>query len=214
MRNRPIAGLVLVGVPLLIVGFVINPGPPAGASAAQLIAYAHTHYHALTIGGWLQVTGTLLTVLFALAIVVSARAVGTLPGVIAIVGSIILVAVNLSEVAAYVLLRSAEVTTLRVGVQLITGIQLGYSIVAAPCIFGALGYIIMQRRILHTSFAYSAFALAAVFWTCGLVTVISSIQGFINVLSAVQALWWLAAGIVVAVAGLSPIEGNHAPESV
>jgi hypothetical protein len=35
----------------------------------------------------------------------------------------------------------------------------------------------------------------------------------LNVLSAVQARWWLAAGIAVAVAGLGPVKGYRVPES-
>lgn len=61
---------VLVGVPLIIAGFAVNPGPSTSDTTPQLVAYGLSHQTALTVGGWLQVTGTVLTVIFAISIVV------------------------------------------------------------------------------------------------------------------------------------------------
>jgi hypothetical protein len=180
----------------------VNPGPSTSDTTPQLVAYGLNHQTALTVGGWLQVTGTVLTVIFAISIVVFARQAGTLQGVLIILGSAILVAVNLSELTAYKVLATGHFSTARAAVDIISGVQLGYSIVAAPVIFGALGYLVLETEILPKAFGFSALGLGFIFWVCGLITVVTSIQGFINVLSAVQALWWLSAGVFIAVRGL------------
>jgi hypothetical protein len=197
---------VLVGVPLIIAGFAVNPGPSTSDTTPQLVAYGLKHQTALTVGGWLQITGTVLTVIFAISIVVFARQASTLQGVLVFFGSIILVAINLSELTAYKVLSTGHSSTVRAAVDIISGVQLGYSIVAAPVIFGALGYLVLETQILPKAFGYSALGLGLIFWVCGLITVVTSIQGFINVLSAVQALWWLSAGVFIAVRGMSSME--------
>jgi hypothetical protein len=181
----------------------VNPGPSTSDTTPQLVAYGLNHQTALTVGGWLQVTGTVLTVIFAISIVVIARQTNSLQGVLVFLGSAILVAINLSELTAYKVLSTGHVSTVRAAVDVISGVQLGYSIVAAPVIFGALGYLVLETEILPEAFGYTALVLGLIFWICGLVTVVTSIQGFINVLSVVQGLWWLSAGVFIAVRGMS-----------
>ena len=65
----------LVGTCMLGISFAINPGPPAGASGAQLAAFGQQHYDAIAWGAWLQAVGPVLIVMFALAIVVLAGVV-------------------------------------------------------------------------------------------------------------------------------------------
>jgi hypothetical protein len=197
---------VFLGIPLIIAGFAVNPGPSTSDTTTQLVAYGLNHQTALTVGGWLQVTGTVLTVIFAISLVVFARQASTLQGILVILGSAILVAINLSELTAYKVLATGHFSTARAAVDIISGVQLGYSIVAAPVIFGALGYLVLETQILPRIFGYSAIALGLVFWICGLITVVTSIQGFINVLSGIQAVWWLSAGVFIAVRGMSSSE--------
>jgi hypothetical protein len=207
MRTRKAEAIwVLVGVPLIIAGFAVNPGPSTSDTTRQLVAYGLNHQTALTVGGWLQVTGTVLTVIFAISIVVVARRANTLQGVLVFLGSAILVAINLSELTAYKVLATGHFSTARAAVDVISGVQLGYSIVAAPVIFGALGYLVLETGILPKAFGYSSLGLGLIFWVCGLITVVTSIQGFINVLSGIQAVWWLSAGVFIAVRGMSSVE--------
>jgi hypothetical protein len=142
----------------------------------------------------------------AISIVVFARRASTLQGVLVFLGSAILVAINLSELTAYKVLATGHFSTARAAVDVISGVQLGYSIVAAPVIFGALGYLLLETQILPKAFGYAALGLGLIFWVCGLITVVTSIQGFINVLSVVQGLWWLSAGVFIAVRGMSSME--------
>ena len=46
----------LVGTCMLIVSFVVNAGPPAGASGAQLTAFEQQNFDAILWGAWLQVS--------------------------------------------------------------------------------------------------------------------------------------------------------------
>ena len=50
----------LVGTCMLGVSFAINPGPPAGASGAQLTAFVQQHHDAILWGAWLQAVGPAL----------------------------------------------------------------------------------------------------------------------------------------------------------
>jgi hypothetical protein len=70
--------------------------------------------------------------------------------------------------------------------------------VAAPLIFFALSLVILRGHVLAPALGWAGLALGAVFLVCGLVNVLTSIQAFINVLSGVQALWWLAAAALIA----------------
>jgi hypothetical protein len=50
------------------ISFAINPGPPAGASGAQLIAFGQQHHDAILWGAWRQAVGPALIAVFALAV--------------------------------------------------------------------------------------------------------------------------------------------------
>lgn len=197
---------MLLGVPLLIAGFVVNPGPPSGDTTSQLVVYGVEHHTALTVGGWLQVTGTVMAVIFGIAIVTLCRQLATLPGILVVVGSMVLIAISLSELTAYSVLAAANPSSVATGAALIPGVQLGYSVVAAPVVFGALGVVVLKVGALPKGFGFTAILLGMAFCVCGVVTVVSSIQGFIDVLSGVQAIWWLSAGTYVAARGLRRIE--------
>jgi hypothetical protein len=64
----------------------------------------------------------------------------------------------------------------------------------------------LETEILPKVFGYSALAFGFIFWVCGLITVVTSIQGFINVLSGIQAVWWLSVGVFIAVRGMPSLE--------
>jgi len=58
----------LVGTCMIGISFAINPGPPAGASGAQLTAFGQQHQDAILWGSWLQAVGPALIAVFALAV--------------------------------------------------------------------------------------------------------------------------------------------------
>jgi hypothetical protein len=86
---RNVAGLFGIAGPIALTVYFAAPAltnwPYAGASAAQLTAYANTHQTLFFAGAWFQATGTLLTIVFFLAIVQLAGAATRLPGLVVIV---------------------------------------------------------------------------------------------------------------------------------
>ncbi|MDA8074242.1 MAG: hypothetical protein M0Z40_03230 [Actinomycetota bacterium] len=193
-----LGGAGVLGVTLLIAGFAINPGPAAADSTSQLLAYGHAHHGSLLVGGWLQVTGTTVICLFALAM-------ATLAGFdrlcipVLIVGLTALLAVSLSEMACYVGLASGHGETARVAADLIPGVQHGYSIVAAPLVFAALGTGLLRCAAPRRALGITALGFGAVFWTLGLIGVLTAVQGVVDFFAGFQALWWLAAALVVGI---------------
>src|SRR6516225_1820392 len=96
---------------MLIVSFAINPGPPAGASGAQLTAFGQQHYDAILWGAWLQAVGPVLIVVFALAVVVLAGATARLAGWMTLFGAATRLMVSLVEITRYIgTLRTSPAT--------------------------------------------------------------------------------------------------------
>jgi hypothetical protein len=96
---RILSGLSgIIGVIMLIPSFLINPGPPANATVAQLIAFGNQYHTSILIGAWLQAVSPFLLILFALAIVQLAGATTRLAGWMTMVGGSILVMTSLIEV--------------------------------------------------------------------------------------------------------------------
>ena len=63
-----VAACGIFGTVALIGSFMINPAPPAGLSIGQLADWGMQHHTTIVLGGWLQGVGSLLTVLFSLAL--------------------------------------------------------------------------------------------------------------------------------------------------
>jgi hypothetical protein len=170
----------------------------------QLLAYGASHHLALLLGGWLQITGTVLLGGFALAIVGLSRSQTTLAGVLTVVGVVVLIAVGLSEVTCYVALVSSHATTVRVGADLIPAVQHGYAVVAAPLVFLAVGVVVLRSGSLPAVLGMSALGFGVVFWALGLAGMLTPIQGLVDFFSGFQALWWLAAAVLVGTRGVVP----------
>jgi hypothetical protein len=208
-RSVPVGLLPLVGVPVLIAGFALNPGPPAGSTLPQMAAFGAAHASSILLGGWLQVTGTLLACVFALCLVVASGSAARLDGLLTVFGSALLVAIGLAEMSGYVLVTTGDSAVTDVGAHLITAVQHGYGMVGAPMVFLPLGAVILRTRILPRALGTVAVALGAVFFALGLAGVLAPIQTLVSILSSLQGLWWLAAGV----AWLARRQGGAAPEA-
>jgi len=187
----------LGGVPTLIAGFAVNPGPPPGSTVAQLTAFGSAHQTTVLLGGWLQITGTLLCLLFALALTQRAGAAGTFAGQLTLFGSVVLTGVGLAEFSGYALAVSGDPTVVRVASQFIPAVQHGYAMVAAPLVFLPLGAVILGSGVLPRVLGYIALILGTVFAVLGLVGVLAPVQGIVDGLSALQGLWWIAAAVAL-----------------
>lgn len=200
----------VVGVGLLVAGFAVNPGPSPAESASRLLSYAAANHGAILIGGWLQVTGTVVLAVFALGVAGLGGFLGRVSGAVLVVGLCTLLAVSLSEMACYVGLTSGHGATVLVAADLIPGVQHGYSIVAAPLVFMAIGFGGLQSASLPRALSIAALLFGVTFWVLGLVGVIFSIQPVVDFFSGFQALWWLAAAVIVGLKGVGPARGAKA----
>jgi len=90
-----------------------------------------------------------------------------------------------------------------------SAVQHLYFIVAAPALFLPLGIILVGSRILPRVFGYLALVLAGAFAALGALFMLRlTLPASVTASAAVQALWWLAAGITLMVrsASLSALE--------
>jgi hypothetical protein len=189
----------IIGVILLGISFTINPGPPANATTAQLIAFANQNFTSILWGAWLQAVGPLLIVLFAFALVSLAGATTRLAGWMTMFGGAILMTVSLVEITLYMGTLYAT-TTKFVSLDLIHAVQHLYFIVAAPSLFLPLGAVLLGSAVLPRVFGYLALALGAAFAILGVVFLSSlTLPATVLASAGIQAFWWLAAAITLIV---------------
>jgi hypothetical protein len=203
----------LVGAAALGTSFGMLPSPPpVNAPLAELIRYATSHQHLLMTAAWLEGTGTLLYVIFVLALVHLAGDLAGLAGRIATMASAVVVTVSL--VYDVTLIAFAQSASLG-GPQAATGL-VSYGLFAAvehvfllaPPVLLPLGLILLRGRILPRPFAVVAVALGVatpVLGLVGLFTVTANNNGpvgaAINALVALDGLWVMAAAVILAVRG-------------
>ena len=170
----------------------------SSATQAQVVRVA-TQYHTLWfLGTWFQATGSLLSVIFFLALVQKAGATVRLAGLLTIVGSAVLLAVVLIEGVFTIDLAQAaanghQVTSLT-SFDIMTVFTYIYPIVPAPVIFLALGSILLGSHLLPRVFGWLAIGLGTAFAAVGLIALFTTPILTIVVLS-LQALWVLAAAL-------------------
>jgi hypothetical protein len=199
----------LAGTCMIGISFLINPGPPARASGAQLTAFGQQHHDAILWGAWLQAVGPALIAVFALAVVVLAGATARLAGWMTLFGTATLMAVSLIEVTGYIgTLQTSPATMGLTSLALIYSVQHLYFIVAAPAVWLPLGLVILGSGVLPRILGYLALVLFAVFALAGVFTLLdSTVPTAVQVFGSVQALWWLAA------AGTLIIRARQAPST-
>jgi hypothetical protein len=186
----------LVGTCMLGISFAINNNaPPAGANGAQLAAFGQQHHDAILWGSWLQAVGPVLIVVFALAIVVLARATARLAGWMTLFGASTLMTVSVVEIVGYIAtLHTSPATVPGTSLALIYSVQHLYFIVAAPAVWLPLGLVILGSGVLPRTLGYLALVIGAVFAVAGVFTLLDLIVPVaVQIFGSVQTLWWLAA---------------------
>lgn len=197
-----ILGTVLLGL-YFGVGFSVGLAQlPPDTTAAQVVNIGREYRNLWFLGTWLQATGSLLSVVFFLALVQRTSRTASLAGLLTIVGSAVLLAVvliegvftiNLAQAAA-----SGHPTTSLTSFDIMSVFTYVYPIVPAPVIFLALGTILLGSRLLPRVLGYLAFGLGIAFAVVGLIGLFTTSLLTIAVLS-LQALWVLAAAIALLV---------------
>jgi len=185
----------VVGVVLITVSFVINNGPPPGATSAELVKFGQQNYGNVLWGAWLQAVGPVLIVLFAFALVHLAGATQHLAGWMTLFGATVLMTVSLIEITFYISALSPDPEIMpSISLRLIAAVQHLYFIVGAPSLFLPLGIVLVRSSILPRLFGYLALTLAIIFAALGVIFLLHlTLPGPVTAFAGVQALWWLAA---------------------
>lgn len=191
----------IAGVVLILVSFNINPGPPPGASNAEIIKFGQQYYASVLWGAWLQAVGPVLIVLFAFSLVHLAEATQRLAGWMTFLGATTLMMVNLIEVTFYITALHSDPPMMPfISLNLISAVQHLYFIVAAPTLFLPLGIVLVGSRILPRVFGYLALLLAIAFAALGAIYMLAlTLPAGVTAFGGVQGLWWLAAAIALVV---------------
>ncbi len=197
----------IVGTVALIGSFRINPGPPASLTTAQLADWAAQHHTTIVLGAWLQGIGSLLTVLFALALVHLADATQRFAGWATLLAGGAILLVSLVEVTFYLAGAEAAVTgdaaTAAIAEALIKAVQ--HVFLIAPALLLPLGAVLLGSRVLPRGFGYLALAFGAVLQVLGLVGLFGVLQPVVDVLLIVQGAWFLAAAVTLLVRPVPPL---------
>jgi hypothetical protein len=197
---RIVAGLCgILGAVALVSSFLMNPAPPADFSVAQLRDFAIEHHNRIFFGAWLQGIGSMLLVLFAIALVHLAGATHQFAGWITLLAGATILMVSLVEITFYLgAVQSAEIGDLTSGAvsnALIKAVQ--HVFLIAPALLLPLGVVLLGSRVLPRAFAYLALAIGTTLQIFGLVGLFGVLQPVIDDVLIVQALWFVAAGFAL-----------------
>ncbi len=208
INERRLFGLSgLLGVLMLGVSFAINQGPPPGATDFELHAFAARSFREVMLAGWLQAVGPALLAAFVFGVVGGLPTRGSWLASMARFGMTILMMVSLGEVSLYfAALYPVPDQMSLMTLHLISAVQHLYFIIAAPAVFIPFGFTLVQLGFRFLG--WSAVGLGALFAIIGCATIFSQVLPTpVTMLGAVQALWWLAASLVITFA-----KPRHLPE--
>jgi hypothetical protein len=200
----------MIGPVTLVGSFFINPAPPADASVADLAEFAHRHQNTIVLGAWLQGMGSLLIVIFALALVHLAGAMHWFSGWLTLLAGATILMVSLVEVTFYLGAvqgaASGDEASGLASDNLRKAVQ--HVFLVAPALLLPLGVVLAASRLLPAAFAFSALALGAALQVLGLLGLFLALQPVIDVVLIVQALWFVAAAIALIRA---PVQATDRP---
>jgi hypothetical protein len=189
----------LFGVAALVVSFAINPGPPPGATATAVVAFANQHRTTILLGAWLQGMGSLLNVLFVLALVSLAGARHRFAGWLTLLAGATVLMVSLMEVTGYLVYAQAagsgDLTEAMIGTTLTEAVQ--HVFLIAPALLLPLGAVLLGSRLLPRVFGYLALMLGSLLQILGLVGLLAALQPVIDNLLTVELVWMVAAAIAL-----------------
>ncbi len=201
---------VLAGItgPVLLVVYFATPAmsgwPPATSTPGQLVAFATSHELLFYAGGWLQVTGALLSIVFFLILLQLSGARTRLAGLVTVVGTALLLAVVVIEAALLeavpMAATSGDQATVATTFALSNGVFARiFPLAPAPLVFAGIGFALTGTAVLPRVFGRSAVVVAALFVLAGIAAIFGT-PGvvFAIVMSVVEALWIATTAIALA----------------
>ena len=205
---RVLGALAGITGPVLLVAYFTVPAlvgwPSAGASPGKLMAYATAHRLLFYGGGWLQVTGALLSIVFFLVLLQLSGARGTLAGSATVTGCALLLSVVAIEAAMLeavpIAAANGDQATVATTFALSNGVFARiFPLAPAPLVFAGIGFALFRTSILPRVFARTAVLISGLFLIAGLAAVFAT-AGLILaiVMSVVEAVWIAATAIALA----------------
>jgi len=206
--ERLAAAAGIVGPILLAIYFgapALTNWPYSGAAPTALIEYARSHALLFYAGGWLQATGSLLSVLFFLALLQLSGRRNEIEGLIILLGAAVLLAIVLVEAALLEAVPIAAAADDQATVATTFALSNGvfariFPLAPAPLIFAGISVALRDGRLIPAPFANAALVIAVLFVVAGVLAIFGT-AGLILaiVMSVVEAVWILAAGIAFAI---------------
>ena len=190
--------------------------PYAGASGQAIVEYANAHPALFYAGAWLQVTGTVLCVVFFLSLVRLAGPTLELAGLLALVGATVLLSTVVIEaaflVAVPIAAKAGDVGTASSMFALSNGVFVRvFPLAPASLTLVALGFVLLRSGLLGRPTAWIAIGLGVAFELAGVLAIISGVAVVAAaVLSAAQGLWVLAAAALLLASSRSKLGGSPA----
>jgi hypothetical protein len=197
-RFRILAGFCGVAGPVVLVGsFMMNPAPPPGLGLAALAAWGAAHEGVIVLGGWAQGMGSLLVVIFALAVAELGGDASPFGRRLTQLAGATILMVSLMEIAFYLAAaRAVETGNVTLGLvadSLIRAVQ--HVFLIAPALLLPLGVVILKSRVLPGAFGYGALAFGAILQVFGLVGLVWDLQPVVDVVLIAQSAWFVLAGV-------------------
>ena len=199
-RTCILAGVAaILGVLMIIDSFGINNGPALSSPDSLFLTYATTHQRQVLVGSSLQAVGPALIIAFALTLVSLSGAYSRAAGLLTLFGAGVLMTTSMMEIACYIAqLFTSPPDLPRIANTFGYAIQHLYFFVAAPTLFLPLGCVLLRSEVLPKAFAWFALLIGAAFAVLGVITLRQLVlPASVTAFAAIQALWWLAAGIAL-----------------
>ncbi len=180
--------------------FTWMPLPPPNATADQVLAFGNQYHNAILWDTWLQAVGSLLSVIFALALVHLAGASQRFAGRLTLLACGVILALALME-------GTFALGALQAGANgqpqaAVTCLDLTNTFIhiflIAPSLFLVLGAALWGTRLLPQAFVYLALALGIAFQVLGVVGLFSSTALLIVIFVLIaQEVWNMAAAVAL-----------------
>jgi len=180
--------------------FTWMPLPPPTATSTEILEFGKKYHVAILIDTWLQQFGTILSVLFALALVHLAQRSMTLAGRLTLLASTVIVSLSLAE--GTFVLGSVQSGNNGNTESMLTCFQLTYVFIhiflLAPSLFLMMGFALKGSTILPAFFTGSAVVLGVLFQSLGVVALFDNrlVIAVIGVLM-LQNLWTVTVSILL-----------------
>ncbi len=176
------------------------PLPPPNATLDQLIGDLRGYQDTIFFDAWLLATGSLLQVVFAIALVYLAGAATRFWGMFTMLAAVAILSVSLFDaaftIAAVEAAANGHPQTSLVCFDLTNSMR--HVFLVAPSLFLPLGAVLVGSRLLPRPLGYTALALGMTFELLGLASFFSrTAEAAIIVVLIGQELWMLAAPIAL-----------------